>query len=110
MTTLEQVKVLLGITTTALDSKLNIIIANTEKRLLAKLDGETEIPDGLSYIVTEVAIARFNKIGSEGATSHSVEGESLSFMQDEFSPYAEEIDEWLANREEGSGKGRVVFL
>ena len=109
MSTLNEVKALLDVDGDALDAKLNVIITNTERRLLTKLDGEIEIPAALGYIVTEVSVARFNRIGSEGATSHSVEGESLSWGADDFAPYEGEIKEWLSAREE-SGKGTVRFL
>ena len=32
----------------------------------------------------DVSVIRFNKIGSEGLSSHTVEGESLSFAEDDF--------------------------
>lgn len=109
MNTLNEVKALLDVEGDALDAKLGVIIANTEMRLLAKLDGEIEIPAALGYIVTEVSVARFNRIGSEGAASHSVEGESFTWGADDFAPYEDEIKEWLSARDE-SGKGTVRFL
>ena len=109
MSALNDVKLLLGVSGTDLDAQLSLIIDNTENRLLAKLDGEAQVPDELSYIVTEVALARFNRIGSEGVSSHTVEGESLAWSKDDFAPYSEEIDSWLAARED-AGKGAVRFL
>ena len=76
MAVIDDVKALLGIEDE--DSKLNVIITLTENRLKALL-GQKEVPSELEYIVTEVSIARFNRIGSEGLSGHTVEGEALTF-------------------------------
>ena len=76
-TVLNDVKLLLGLQTD--DEKLETIVRLTEGRLKALLSVKI-IPDELEYIITEVSIKRFNRIGSEGVQTHSVEGESMSFM------------------------------
>lgn len=106
---LEQVKILLGVDGTELDGKLAAIITTTEQRLKLLLGGVDQIPDSLEYIVTEVAVIRFNRIGSEGVSSHSVEGESLSFVDDDFAAYREDIQAYL-NAQGESAVGRVRFL
>lgn len=63
--------------TGTLDEQKKVIKELTEARLKWKLGGVSSIPEQLSYIVTEVCISRFNKIGSEGLESHTVEGESM---------------------------------
>ncbi|MFR2405562.1 MAG: phage head-tail connector protein [Eubacterium callanderi] len=52
---------------------------------------------------------RFNRIGSEGLSSHSVEGESLSFSDNDFSGYQEDIQVFL-NAQKNARRGRVRFL
>ena len=66
------------------------------------------VPFELEYIVDEVSIARFNQVGSEGLSSHSVEGESQSWQDDLFAPYMHDIDLW--NARQRGGPGRVRFL
>lgn len=107
---LEDIKELLGISEddTAMDTRLNIILNATKSRLKVLLGG-AEVPEDLSYIVTDVSIMRFNRIGSEGLSSHSVEGESQSFANNDFEPYMEDIKAYLNSLEE-STKGKVVFL
>ena len=46
---LEDIKTLLGITDTALDSKLNLIITLTTARLKILLGGVDSIPENLKY-------------------------------------------------------------
>ena len=106
---LEQVKLLLGIDGTELDGKLSAIIATTEQRLKLLLGGAEAVPAALEYVVGEVSVARFNRIGSEGISAHSVEGESLSFVDDDFAAYREDIQAYL-NAQEESAVGRVRFL
>lgn len=107
---LEDIKELLGIEEddTTINTKLNIILEATKNRLKVLLGG-LEVPDQLDYIVTDVSIMRFNRIGSEGLSSHSVEGESLSFANNDFEPYMEDIQSYLNTQKEVT-KGKVRFL
>ena len=105
---LNDLKLMLGITDTSLDDKLNLIISAATARLKVLLGG-IDPPESLFYIIREVSIIRFNKIGSEGMTSHSVEGESLTFGDNDFAGYKEDIDLYLESQKV-SAKGRLRFL
>ena len=105
---LEEIKTILGIADNALDSQLNIIIANTNARLKMLLGG-LDVPEILNYVVTEVSVKRFNRIGSEGITSHTVEGESMSFTDDDFAEFAGDIQAYL-DSVSAAKKGKVRFL
>ena len=107
---LKDLKILLDISETddSLAPKLNLILSDARKRLKALLGGQ-DPPEELDYIITGVAVIRFNKIGSEGLSSHTVEGESLSFSEDDFAGYKDDIQTWLNNQKEAK-KGRVRFL
>ena len=105
---LEEIKIILGIADNALDSQLNIIIANTKSRLKMFLGG-LDVPESLNYVVTEVSVKRFNRIGSEGITSHTVEGESMSFSDDDFAEFAGDIQAYL-DSVAAAKKGKVRFL
>ena len=82
---LYDVKALLGVEAEDhdLDEKLNLILSMTTARLKLLLGGITP-PESMNHIITEVAVIRFNRIGSEGMTSHTVEGESQQFSDDDF--------------------------
>lgn len=107
---LKNLKTMLGIAEddTGLDDKLNLIINNATTRL-KRLIGGIEPPEELQDIILEVAIIRFNRIGSEGLASHSVEGESLSFNENDFSGFMGEIQAFLDSQKEGT-RGKVRFL
>lgn len=106
---LDKIKLLLGMDGNELDEQLELILSNTGERLKLLLGGVSEIPEALAYIVVEVAVARFNRIGSEGMSSHSVEGESISFSDDDFAGYKADIEAYL-DEQSGTKRGRVRFL
>ena len=91
-----------------MDEKLDLIIAGATARLKNMLGG-IEPPEELSYVILDASVIRFNRIGSEGMTSHSVEGENLSFSNDDFAAYKEDIQAWLEKQKE-SNRGKVRFL
>lgn len=105
---LDNLKMMLGIEDADQDAKLNLILSNTKSRLKLLLGG-VEPPEEMNHIVLDVAIMRFNRIGSEGLASHSVEGESLTFSDHDFDGFANEIQAWLDSQNE-STRGKVRFL
>lgn len=108
---LSTIKSMLDIQGTDLDGKLTTIIDMTESRLRVLLGGVKFVPDVLDYVVMEVAIKRFNRVGSEGLASHSVEGESMAWEEDDFKPFLGDIQDYLSTLDEPSTyKGRVKFI
>lgn len=107
---LNDLKLMLGIaaTDTSMDDRLKLIISAATARIKTLLGG-IEPPESLDYIVREVSIIRFNRIGSEGMTSHTVEGESISFSDSDFDSFADDIQAFLDTQKD-SARGRVRFL
>lgn len=107
---LENLKIMLGISIedTDCDKRLKYILASTTARLKMLL-GNIDPPEEMSHIIIDVAIMRFNRIGSEGLASHSVDSESLSFNDSDFNGFADEIQAWLSSQKE-STRGKVRFL
>lgn len=90
--------------------QLDVIERITASRLCLLLGGLDAVPDELSYIVTEVAVKRFNRIGSEGTESHTVEGEHMQWnTDDDFAEYQNDIQAWL-DANDGYNVRRVRFL
>lgn len=104
---LDKVKTLLGIADNSVDAKLAVIIELVTARLQMLLGGITP-PESMSHIIVEVTVIRYNRIGSEGLTSHTVEGESMSFA-DDFAGFADEIQAFLESQENGT-RGRLRFI
>lgn len=106
MAALENVKMLLSITDDKQDNLLKIIINNTEKRLISLLPlGVDKVPERLQFIVEEVAVKRFNRVGAEGMTSESVDGRSNTFQDNDFDEYKDIIDAQFPRELEKRGTG-----
>ena len=106
---LENIKTILGIEDALQDDVLQILITNVSSHLKALLG--KDIPSDLNYIVEEITVRRFNRIGTEGMQSESVEGHSVTFydLKDEFTPYEEVIN---AHKDDTGivSRGKVMFL
>jgi hypothetical protein len=107
---LNNLKLMLGIASnnTDRDALLQLIISAATARLKTLLGG-LEPPESLDYIVVDVSIRRFNRIGSEGMESHTVEGESVTFSDSDFAGFEDDIQAYLDTQKE-SARGRVRFL
>lgn len=80
---------------------------DTEQQLCNRL-GVEAVPDKLNYIVVDVTVKKYNRIGSEGTASHSVDGESMTWAEDPFAEFAEDLDAW--KNANATGRMRVRFL
>ena len=101
MLLLSKVKTFLGIIDNYNDELIEEIIEITKSKILNYIN-ETELPQELEFILIEMAIARFNKIGSEGFSSESTDGKSISY-EDDFGMYKQYLDDYLLKT--GQNKG-----
>ena len=108
---LNNLKMLLGIpkNDTDRDELLEWLIESAGERLKNLLGGRP-IPESMNHIIVEAAVIRFNRIGSEGLSSHSVAGESLSFTDSDFAGFADEIQAYLDSLDDSRGQGGIRFL
>jgi hypothetical protein len=107
---LNDLKLMLGIASDDVDrdNLLKLIVSSATARLTTLLGG-LEPPESLDYIILDVCIRRFNRIGSEGMQSHTVEGESVTFSESDFAGFEDDIQAYLDTQKE-SARGRVRFL
>mgnify|MGYP000231831665 CR=1 FL=1 len=92
-----------------LNAKLKWILDTTRSRLKVLLGG-IDPGDDLDYIITEVAIVRYNRIGSEGTQSHTVEGESTSFLNSDFDAYMDDIQAYKNQKNIDISKGGIRWI
>lgn len=75
MALLDSIKLRIGIEDTKQDDLINDIIADVQARVLAYInqDGlvQSDLPTGLDFVIKDVAIRIYNKIGDEGKESSS---------------------------------------
>ena len=96
---LNRVKALLGVTDN--DELIYEIVEITKSKILNYIN-EIELPKELEFVLVEMAISRFNKIGSEGFSSESTDGKSISY-EDDFEMYKQYLDDYLFRT--GQNKG-----
>ena len=106
---LTTLKTLLGIPDDSRVALFSTIVSAVQARLLLLLGGASEVPESLAYIVPEVAVIRYNRIGSEGMSSHSVEGETVAYADNDFAGYMGEIEAYL-DEQQTTKRGRVRFM
>ncbi|WP_086045636.1 phage head-tail connector protein [Staphylococcus aureus] len=110
MTTLADVKKRIGLKDEKKDEQLEEIIKSCESQLLSMLPIEVEqIPERFSYMIKEVAVKRYNRIGAEGMTSEAVDGRSNAYELNDFKEYEAIIDNYF-NARTRTKKGRAVFF
>ena len=96
---LNRIKTLLQINDN--DELIYEIVEITKEKILNYINQE-ELPKELEFILVEMAISRFNKIGSEGFSSESTDGKSISY-EDDFENYKIYLDDYLFRT--GQNKG-----
>ena len=70
------------------------LVLSNEK--IAAYIGQDNCPVELNWITIEMVIQRFNRIGSEGLSSESVDGGSNTYIDDELSPFYKFLDDYKA--------------
>lgn len=98
---LRQIKVLLNLQDTSKDRLLETLISLKGRKLNSALGSEST-PVDLEYIVIELVINHYNRLGSEGIAARSIEGISTNFVDSsrELDPYVDVIAKSL-NKKSG---------
>lgn len=113
---LARIKTLLGIQDDLQNDVLGIIIENVTSHLLGKLKRVNKsikaVPKELNYIIEEISIRRYNRIGTEGAKAETVEGHRIEFyeLEKDFTPYEDIIDGYGESDDGSSKRGKVLFF
>ena len=81
----------------SVDDKLEIIERKTRQRLQIKMR-VPQIPENYEYIVSDITLKRFNRVGNEGMQSYSQEGLSISFPDSDFDEYEDEINSYIEDQ------------
>ncbi|MGT2829038.1 phage head-tail connector protein [Streptococcus hillyeri] len=107
---IDNVKLDLDIDDILQDDLLDMLLQRVIKHFKAEY-GVSEIDDAYSFIFEDCVIKRFNRRGSEGASSESVEGHSVSYYENknEFLPYDDMLQKAFGQSGQ-SQKGRIFVL
>ena len=96
---LNRMKVLIGITDN--DEQLNEILDINKSKILNYIN-EAELPLELEFVLIELSIQRYNKIGSEGVSSESIDGRTTSY-EDDFESYKQYLDDYMSRNNTSKG-------
>lgn len=94
---LETLKIMLSIKDDSKDALLEQIINICKAPILSYINEKT-LPSELEWILIEMSIIRFNRLNSEGLASESIDGGSVSFVQDVFGLYKSDLNNYIANK------------
>lgn len=97
---INKLRVFLGVNNQ--DELLLEIVDIVKEKILSYLNLE-EIPKQLDWIVIELSVSRFNRIGSEGMSSESVDGGSNTYITDELIQYKPYLDDYLKANTQNKG-------
>ena len=70
------------------------IVNITESKILNYIN-TAEMPKELEFVLIELSVQRFNRIGSEGISSESIDGKSVSY-DDDFTGYKHYLDDYIS--------------
>ena len=107
---IERIKRLVGIRDTEQDEVIEDIVELVSAHILSYI-GSTTLPRPLNFIVVELSVRRYQRLGSEGMMSEETEGHRISFydLDKEMDPYLDILDEYRDENGKGRG-GEVLFL
>ena len=104
------------------DELLNVIRENAEKQLIQTVNriGRkysipefTMIPEDLGWILDDLVVRRFNRVGSLGISSESVSGHSVTYDDVGVDDYLSSLEDYLAGMavdEDGSRSGSKIWI
>ena len=70
------------------------IVNITEAKILNYINA-SEMPYELEFVLIELSVQRFNRIGSEGIASENIDGKSVSY-DDDFIGYRHYLDDYIS--------------
>lgn len=93
------------------DADIELIQSLVSQQLKIKLGITTAVPLVLDYIVTEVSVARFNRISNEGMSAETKEGYSATFDgANLFAAYEDDIQHYLDQTAATPTERKLRFL
>ena len=96
---LNRMKVILGIND---NEELLLEILDITKSKILNYINEAELPLELEFVLIELAIQRYNRIGSEGVASESIDGKTTSY-EDNFESYRQYLDDYMSRNNTSKG-------
>lgn len=95
--TLDNIKVILSLAEDdTQDELLSVLCMNAVNSINVYL-GVSELPNELSFIVDELVVARYRRLGAEGIDTEKIDVLSTKYTADNLKPYYTILDEYKSN-------------
>ena len=95
--TLDNIKVILSLAEDdTQDELLSVLCTNAMNSINVYL-GVSELPNELSFVVDELVVARYRKLGAEGIDTEKIDVLSTKYTADNLKPYYAILDEYKSN-------------
>lgn len=108
---IDKIKLMLGIDDDMQDDLIQLLLEDSEERLNAYINidrvQEIILPEDEDWIVRDLTVKRFNRLGDEGKKSSSESSVSITWNVDDLSEYAPYLDKYRPKR---GGKGIARFI
>lgn len=106
---LNEVKISLGLSSSDKDELLYSLIRRSSRQVENYIK-ENSVPEELEYIVIELVISRYNRIGSEGLNSENSDGVSFSYNNNSLDGFKMDLDRYIANKKSQLDKIKVRLI
>ncbi|MBN7275098.1 DNA packaging protein [Ligilactobacillus pobuzihii] len=110
-TLLGSIKILVGITDDKQDELINELISNAQEQILAYVNQDNNkpvgMPDDIDFIIKDVVVQMYNRLGDEGKASSSEGSVSSTWSDIDLAKYASFLDKY---RNQSYGQVRMRFL
>lgn len=96
------------------DDLLTLIVRDSFERMIAYVNQFSseaaleELPESVAYILRDVAVSRFNRLNSEGATADSEEGRSFTWESSYLTDEHKAVLQGLAIKHRARGIARFI--
>ena len=105
------IKARLGIADALQDEIIKTLESRSESMLLSFLNGASshfeEVPESLEWLIDDITIKAYNKMGDEGSKSVSSDGFSVNYDDNVFSEYSDILKPY---REQSGASSNVAIL
>lgn len=108
-TLLDRIKLMLGINDNDRDALITEIIRLSAMPVLLHIKQDS-LPGELEWIVVELAVARYNRIGAEGLSQEQSDNIRNTYEGNVLDKYIQHLDAWVEANTEATEAPKVRFF
>ncbi len=106
--TLDNIKVLLSLTEDdSQDEILSVLLLNASKMVCVFL-GVEDLPKTLEFVVEDMTIAKYRKLGAEGIKQEKIDVLSTTYVTNDLDPYKAILIQYKDNNSLGGKRLRML--